>query len=1638
MQVRVLGPLQVCRAGRVWSPGGPKERRLLAVLVIRLGQVVSVDALAEALWDGAPPPSAVKSVQAYVARLRAALAPAGSGGGVIRTAAPGYRLDLDRVAVDAYAFMDLVRQARRAVEDGVPEQAERHLAEAFALWRGEPYGEFANHEVFAAEARRLEETRVAALEIQLAAGLAMGRHADLVADAQTLCAAHPLREQCWVHLVTALYRCGRQGEALAALSRIRALLVDELGADPGAELRMLEQQVLRQDPHLTVPTGRRPAEPPLPPELDPAGRPFFGRGEELAWLQDAWADVITSRRSRLVVIAGPAGSGRTRLVGEFAARLHGQGVTVHYGNLGAGLAVLDDLDDRSVPLLGAQAGAGPMLCVATYDPTRAGAALRRALLATAHEERVLSPLGRVAVAKIVTRIAGAADAGLEEEVARAAGGWPGPAEGIASRLVEERSARRVVAAVDQARPASRVLAAARSEVTAGVRDLARVRALHGDARAGPDRIACPYKGLAQYEQGDAVLFHGREDLVARLCARLVDTVFVAVVGPSGAGKSSLVRAGLLPALAAGVLPGLTGARQYLLAVDDPLPVLDTPAVVVVDQFEEVFAATTDDAVRDGYLDALTGLARRPDTRIVVVLRGDFVGACAAHARLAELIGDGTVLVGPMRPEEIRRVVELPAGQVGLQAEPALVDTIVSDMEGAPGALPLLSTALVQVWQGRADGALSMAAYHRAGGVSGALARLGEAAFTGLDRAAQVAARRLLLRLAETGDGGVLVRRRVPRSQLGGDPATTRALAVLVARRLLSADDAGVEVAHEALLTHWPRLTGWLAEDEQGRALRRHLTPAAVEWDGVGRPDAELYRGARLAGALDWAGDRLADLTGVENDFLTASRDFSDREIADEIARADRQARGRHLLLAALAASVGLLLVASGAAWIAVDRRRAAAAASHQALAHRLGALALVTPDLDRSLLLAVQAVRTVDDWETRGDLLAVLGRSPQALRQVRAPGDQGWFEHVALTPDGSTLVASQGAGGGRVFTWDAATLAPTGVLTRAGQRAEAIVPGPEPTSMFISAATDIVKGTQAVIHWDARTHSSIATYELPAQIAGSTRRVALSADGRVLAVPTQDPLLLLYQRNPGTPPVRIPLTGVAGDIWPAGPLLVTAPEGSATAVFIDPAAGRVAQTLPLPFAGTVMASPDGRALLVFAGARATLIDATDARVIQNFSGTIRAGASAAFSADGTLLAIAGDDQRVDVWDVGTGELRDTLRGHAAPVHGLVFAADGRTLYTAGRDGTLIAWDVLGDLSFTTRGVRAPALPRPAASAANGLATIVTPLAAWSNDRRRVYVAAADGSAASLIDVASGRAVSSQPPIAVDPHAATPVADLDRNAMFGTTRPGLLIRYDLRTGKQTGSFSAERPLLNYAVAVSADGRVLAVETEEEVAPGEFAVRGVNLLDPDTLAVRHRLPPLSFPPYVMWLDQVGSLLVATEFGGTHVELWDVPTARPRWNTDVGLSGTAIALSPNGRTLVVGANDGAAVLLDVTTGRVLTGHTLRLPSYIASAEFSPDGTVIALGGDDGQVHLLEADTLHEIGQLPTGTGATWAFVAYTTGSMLSAVDERGRVVHWDTRPQSWINRACMIVGGRDLTPAEWATYLPDTPHQRTCSAR
>ncbi len=280
-----------------------------------------------------------------------------------------------------------------------------------------------------------------------------------------------------------------------------------------------------------------------------------------------------------------------------------------------------------------------------------------------------------------------------------------------------------------------------------------------------------------------------------------------------------------------------------------------PGIIAVDQFEEMFTACGDEGERREFIDALTRFATAGDERnaTVVAIRADFYSRCAAYPGLSELLASNHLLVGPMRRDELRRAIAQPTVRAGLRIEPELVDALLADVENEPGGLPLLSTALLELWQRRDGSWLRLATYERTGGVHGAVARLAEDAFAQLDEPQQRAARRVFARLVAEDPDGAVVRRRVPLDELerGGDDAVARVIAVLTERRLLTTSADSVEVAHEALLREWPRLRGWLDEDAEAGACiaaspsrRSPGTRATGQRRSVPRRDAR--GGARMA------------------------------------------------------------------------------------------------------------------------------------------------------------------------------------------------------------------------------------------------------------------------------------------------------------------------------------------------------------------------------------------------------------------------------------------------------------------------------------------------------------------------------------------------------------------------------------------------------------------------------------------------------------------------------------------------------------------------------------------------------------------------------------------------------------------------
>lgn len=280
----VLGPLHVEAAGDPVDVGGPREQALLCLLLARAGQTVSVDRLAEDLWEGDPPAGAARTVRAYVSRIRKALGEAGRR--LVITEAPGYRLDVGEADVDLIRFEDLAGEARALLDGGRADAAADRFRDALALFRGTPFAQVSDTTWGRAESLRVEEARLAVLEARIEAELACGRHDRLVGELDGLCVEHPLREGLWAKRMVALYRAGRQAEALRAYQALRALLEEELGIEPSIELRNLETRILRHDPSLGT-------APPLRGSPLPAGVVTFLfsdiEGSTKAWESDALA-----------------------------------------------------------------------------------------------------------------------------------------------------------------------------------------------------------------------------------------------------------------------------------------------------------------------------------------------------------------------------------------------------------------------------------------------------------------------------------------------------------------------------------------------------------------------------------------------------------------------------------------------------------------------------------------------------------------------------------------------------------------------------------------------------------------------------------------------------------------------------------------------------------------------------------------------------------------------------------------------------------------------------------------------------------------------------------------------------------------------------------------------------------------------------------------------------------------------------------------------------------------------------------------------------------------------------------------------------------------------------------------------------
>jgi formylglycine-generating enzyme required for sulfatase activity len=436
----------------------------------------------------------------------------------------------------------------------------------------------------------------------------------------------------------------------------------------------------------------------------------------------------------------------------------------------------------------------------------------------------------------------------------------------------------------------------------------------------PETGESPYMGLRYFDTADADLFYGRKALTNELLARVQKESFLAIVGASGSGKSSVARAGLIPAwkienergvnhvitptahplesLAASLTresESVTAtatliddmqrdARSLRLYVRKLLSNLgETNLLLVVDQFEETFTLCKDLTERNVFIENLLSLSSEEEgaARVVITLRADFYHHCSEYESLRLALEKHQAYIGAMTSDKLREAITAPAENNNWDLQPGLVDLILQDVGTEPGALPLLSHALLETWKRRQGRILTLQGYQEAGGVKKAIAQTAESVYDHFSPEEQTIAREIFLRLTELGEDVQDTRRRVKMNELvqakGKQEAVAEVLKTLIDARLVTAEQDSAEVAHEALIREWGTLRKWLDENRESVRLHRRLTESAAEWQRRGREASELYRGTRLRQLHEWMKAHSEQLSPLEREFLKASQQVKSRE-----------------------------------------------------------------------------------------------------------------------------------------------------------------------------------------------------------------------------------------------------------------------------------------------------------------------------------------------------------------------------------------------------------------------------------------------------------------------------------------------------------------------------------------------------------------------------------------------------------------------------------------------------------------------------------------------------------------------------------------------------------------------------------------
>ncbi|GAA2120282.1 hypothetical protein [Streptomyces synnematoformans] len=1184
----------------------------------------------------------------------------------------------------------------------------------------------------------------------------------------------------------------------------------------------------------------------------------------------------------------------------------------------------------------------------------------------------------------------------------------------------------------------------------------------GEAHSDDDGARPPYLGLARFDTGDHDRFFGRDRLAGQLVELVGGKHLVVVTGPSGSGKSSLLRAGLIPRLRQAeparerpaairiLTPGPHPARTHADVLDPGAAPAGT--VIVVDQFEEVFTLCTDRAERTRFLDLLCAAARPAHgLRVVIAVRGDFYVRLAQHRALAKALPDATLLVAPMSFRELREVVVRPAALVGLVVERTLTARIIKEVADEPGGLPLLSHALLETWRRRRGRVLTEAAYDAAGGIHGALAHTAEDLYRRLSADQAETARRILLRLVAPGQGGPDTRRPAARGELAtlgpGDTAATAAVLDRLARaRLITLDDDTVNLAHEAVLTGWPRLRQWIDDDRDRLRAQRHLTEAAHTWQSLDRDPGALYRGLRLSTAQEHFGtgnrDDRDDLAPPEREFLDSSLAVQRRE--------GRQRRGRR---AALSVLLVLSLVAALVAW---QQSRDAERRRVETEARRVAGVAdsLRASDPQTAMRLSLAAWHTADLPETRSALLAAAAQ-PEQDAFADPNGDVGTMRH--LSADGRTLIS---AGAEEVARWDVDTHQKTSSLPGLGGRLQDVGALTADTRRLALRDSDNWRKIGLLdLTTGRRTGAPLGSASAGVETGPSGHSLVTYHDTgsayRIRLWDTDSRHVLLELHRAHDPQEKDPA--------------VRRTSGRQNLLGMQNRHSLLKRSLP-----DVTVSADDRFVaLCTPGKHLEVWDVAERRrraapwapkvsEQQCLSGRVQ------FTADGRRLALV-TGKGIRIWEIASGTEVASVTHDG--VESIGFSKDGEFV-AAFDEAEIVLW--------RTEQPDAP-VHRYSVLGESVSDIRISPKDGWIR-----YLGGPEGDWGTVVHTLTLReSLTAGWQEGVDKSAFSP--DGNHLVTAQIVEKGSYARFrlrNIRTGKSVAlpkmpcrASPPFEPYCDVLMAFSSDGDTLAYGVSEGLlAPGSpLHVSLWNIPERRTTASPDFQKNRSDPSVVdvAFGPDDASLLTSQVPGMGETHVWDVRRHRlvrtfPAINgrlalrpderlliTSSGLVATLPrgmkppgALSPGQTTALAFSQDGAYLAAGDASGRtVLWDGDLEqrlgvfapageaTSPYVTALAFSPDGRTLAVAPSDGALQLWDTVSHRPLGAPLRTPGDSVQALAFTPdGSAVYAAAEHTSPRRYEITPQHAARDVCRRVG-EGLSPEEWQAHLPGISYGRTC---